>query len=134
MKHKQTLRPHRARGVDFETAREIALALPGVVASMGARGMSLKVRGKMLACRAIHPSAEEGSLMVRIDAGRRAKLMAADPEVYYVTPHYAPYASVLVRLPRVTRRALAALLEEAMHFVTSDARPAARASRKGPQD
>lgn len=120
--------------MDFETAREIALGLPGVVASLGARGMSLKVRGKMLACRAIHPSAEEESLMVRIDVARRAKLMAADPEVYYVTPHYAPYASVLVRLSRVSRSALAALLEEAMRFVTSDARLAARASRKGPRD
>jgi len=72
--------------------------------------------------------------MVRIDAARRTKLLAADPEVYYVTSHYAPYDSVLVRLSRVSRSALAALLEEAMRFVTSDARPAARASRKGPRD
>jgi hypothetical protein len=120
--------------VDFETVREIALALPGVVASLGARGMSLKVRGKMLACRAIHPSAEDGSLMVRIDAARRAKLLAAHPQVYYVTPHYAPHASVLIRLSRISRGALAAVLEEAMRFVTSDARPVARASRKGPRD
>jgi hypothetical protein len=120
--------------IDFETVREIALALPGVVASMGARGMSLKVRGKMLACRAIHPSAEDGSLMVRIDSARRAKLLAGDSEVYYVTAHYAPYSSVLVRLSRISRGALTALLEEAMRFVTSDARPTARASRKGPRD
>lgn len=123
-----------AKSVDFETVREIALALPGVVASMGARGMSLKLRGKMLACRAIHPSAEEGSLMVRIDSSRREKLIAAHPEVYYVTPHYAPYSSVLVRLSRISRAALAALLEEAARFITSDGRPAARASRKGPRD
>src|SRR6185312_2853982 len=130
MKHKQSPGPHGARGMDFETAREIALALPGVVASLGARGMSLKVRGKMLACRAIHPSAEEGSLMVRIDAARRAKLLAADPEVYYLTPHYAPHASVLIRVSRIGRDALAELLEEAMRFVTRGARPTGRASRK----
>jgi len=72
--------------------------------------------------------------MVRIDGARRAKLLAADPTVYYLTPHYAPHASVLVRVSRISRAALAALLEEAMGFVTSDARPAARASRKGPRD
>ncbi len=123
-----------AKHVDFETVREIALALPGVVASLGARGMSLKVRGKILACRAIHPSAEEGSLMVRIDSARRAKLLAANPQVYYLTAHYAPYSSVLVRLSRISHAALTALLEEARGFVTSDVRPAARASRKGPRD
>ncbi len=122
------------RQVDFGTVREIASALPGVVVSLGARGMSLKVRGKMLACRAIHPSAEEGSLMVRIDAARRAKLLAADPEVYYLTPHYAPHASVLIRVSRIGRDALAELLEEAMRFVTRGARPTGRASRKAPRD
>ncbi|HXR91242.1 MAG TPA: hypothetical protein VN750_13295 [Steroidobacteraceae bacterium] len=122
------------RQVDFGTVREIASALPGVVVSLGARGMSLKVRGKMLACRAIHPSAEEGSLVVRIDAARRAKLLAADPEVYYLTPHYAPHASVLIRVSRIGRDALAELLEEAMRFVTRGARPTGRASRKAPRD
>jgi len=122
------------RQVDFGTVREIASALPGVVVSLGARGVSLKVRGKMLACRAIHPSAEEGSLVVRIDAARRAKLLAADPEVYYLTPHYAPHASVLIRVSRIGRDALAELLEEAMRFVTRGARPTGRASRKAPRD
>jgi len=122
------------RQVDFGTVREIASTLPGVVVSLGARGVSLKVRGKMLACRAIHPSAEEGSLVVRIDAARRAKLLAADPEVYYLTPHYAPHASVLIRVSRIGRDALAELLEEAMRFVTRGARPTGRASRKAPRD
>ncbi len=119
--------------VTFETVREIALALPGVAGSMGARGVSFKVRGKMLACRAIHPSAEEGSLMLRIDPASRAKLLAADPEAYYLTPHYAPYSSVLIRLSRITRAALAKRLDEAWRFVTSDVPPDARASRKGPR-
>ncbi len=119
--------------VTFETVREIALALPGVVGSMGARGVSFKARGKMLACRAIHPSAEEGSLMVRIDPASRAKLLAADPDAYYLTPHYAPYPCVLIRLSRVGRAGLAERLDEALRFVTSDVRPSARASRKGPR-
>jgi hypothetical protein len=118
--------------VNFETVREIASALPGVVASMGARGMAFKVRGKMIACKAIHRSAEEGSLVVRIASARRAELLAADPEAYYLTAHYEPYAAVLVRLERIGRSALRRLLEESRLFVSGEPR-AARASSKGPR-
>jgi hypothetical protein len=118
--------------VNFETVREIALALPGVVASMGARGMAFKVRGKMIACKAIHRSAEEGSLVVRIDPARRAELLAADPDAYYVTAHYEPHSAVLVRLGSVSRDALGGLLGEACLFVSGEPR-AARASSKGPR-
>lgn len=119
--------------VTFETVREIALALPGVIGSMSSRGVSFKVGGKILACRAIHASAEEGSLMLRIDTARRAKLLAADPDTYYLTPHYAPYSSVLIRLSRISRASLAERLDEAWRFTTSAAPPSARASRKGPR-
>ena len=118
--------------INFETVREIALALPGVVASMGARGMAFKVRGKMIACKAIHRSAEQGSLVVRIDPARRAELLATDPETYYVTAHYEPYAAVLVRLDRVSRAAVTRLLGESRLFVSGEPR-AARASSKGPR-
>ncbi len=110
-----------SKPVTFETVRELALALPGVAASMGARGMAFRVRGRMLACKAIHRSAEEGSLVVRLDPARRAKLIAADPEVYYLTPHYEPYPTVLVRLSRIKRETLAELLQEASRFVSSEA-------------
>ena len=118
--------------VNFATVREIALALPGVVASMGAWGISFRVRGKMIACKAIHRSAEKGSLVVVIEPERRAQLIAADPKAYYVTPHYEPYRSVLVRLERVSRAALARLLEESRLLVSGEPR-AARASSKGPR-
>jgi len=118
--------------VNFETVREIALTLPGVVASMGARGVAFKLRGKMIACKAIHASAEEGSLVVRIDPARRAKLLRADPDAFYLTPHYEPYAAVLVRLHRVGRDTLAKLLEESRLFVSGEPR-AARASPRGPR-
>jgi hypothetical protein len=111
----------RSKPVTFETARELALALPGVVASMGARGMAFRVRGKMFACKAIHRSAEEGSLVVRFDPALRAKLIASDPNVYYLTPHYEPHPTVLVRLSRIRREALDQLLQEASRFVTSEA-------------
>jgi hypothetical protein len=118
--------------VDFDTVRQIALGLPGVTESMGALGRSYRVGGKMLACKAIHRSAEEGSLVVRVDLGRRKKLLASAPDVYYVTPHYQAYPSVLVRLAKIDREALAQLLSASREFVMGPGvRRVSRASRKG---
>jgi hypothetical protein len=57
--------------------------------------------------------------VVRVDFDDRAKLLAADPDVYYVTDHYLNYTSVLVRLSRVTLDVLRDLLGVAHKFVTA---------------
>ena len=67
---------------------------------------ALKVHGKLLACVPVNPSAEPGSLVVRVDFNDRAELLASEPEVYYVTDHYVGYDAVLVRLSRVNRDVL----------------------------
>ncbi|MBZ5579829.1 MAG: MmcQ/YjbR family DNA-binding protein [Acidobacteriia bacterium] len=110
--------------VTFDTVRKIGLALPGVEASTAYGAIALKVQGKLLACVAVNRSAEPGSLMVRVDFQDRAELLAADPDVYYVTDHYAPYNAVLVRLSRVTPEVLRDLLGMAHKFVTRKAAPA----------
>jgi hypothetical protein len=110
-----------AAGVDPETVRELALALPGVVGSLTQRGISFKAKGKLLACKAIHRSAEPDTLLVRVPPEDRDRLIGAQPDRYYVTPHYLMYESVLVRLARVDRAGFAALLELAWKFVTSPA-------------
>jgi hypothetical protein len=114
--------------LDFDTDRELALELPDVEDATGARGPAFKARGKLLACAAIHSSADEGSLAVRFDPGLRASLLAAEPDVYYVTPHYEPYPMLLVRLARIRRDALRKLLGTAWVFVT--AKPARGGARK----
>src|SRR6266849_2897966 len=81
--------------------------------------ISLKVRGKLLACIPIHKSAEPGSVAVRIDFDRRAELMAAAPDVYYLTDHYVNYPVVLVRLSKIHTGALRDLLGMAWRFVTA---------------
>jgi hypothetical protein len=70
--------------------------------------------------------------VVRIDFDNRAELLAADPDVYYVTDHYLNYTSVLVRLSRITPDVLRDLLGMAHKFVTADAarRPPSRYRRK----
>jgi hypothetical protein len=96
--------------IDFDVVREIALALPGVEESTTSRGTSLKVAGRLLACPAIHGSAEPSSLMVRVSAAERERLLATEPRTYYLTEHYVGYPAILVRLSRVSRDSLRDLL------------------------
>jgi hypothetical protein len=106
--------------VTFETVREIGLALPDVEDSTMYGKLALRVRGKLLACLAIHKSAEPGSLVVRIDFDQRAGLLEEAPETYYVTEHYRNYPAVLVRLSRIQADQLRDLLGASWRFVTSE--------------
>jgi len=110
--------PHQA--VDFAVVLSIGAALPDVKDASGSRGPALKIKSRLLACKAIHKSAEPDSLMVRINRERREELLAQDPEVYYLTDHYAPYPAILVRLPRITRTALKKLLTECWQLARNE--------------
>ena len=115
--------------IDFNTVRKIALSLPDVEESTIYRSPALKVRGKLLACIPIHRSAETDSVAVRIDFDRRAELMAAAPDVYYLTDHYVNYPVVLVRLSRIHADALRDLLSMAWRFVTTKTHSSKRTIR-----
>jgi hypothetical protein len=108
---------------NFDTVRNIGHELPGVEESTAYGLPALKVHGKLLACVPANRSAEPASLVVRVDFDDRAELLAADPDVYYVTEHYAGYSAVLVRLSRVTPDTLRDLLGMAYKFVTRKAAP-----------
>jgi hypothetical protein len=54
---------------------------------------------------------------------RSSELLAAAPDVYYVTDHYLDYSAVLVRLSRVNPDVLRDLLGMAYKFVTANAVP-----------
>ena len=103
----------------FDSVRTIGLGLPDVEEGTTYGSPSLKIRGKLLTCLAVHKSAEPDSLAVRIDFDQRDALLAADPEVYYLTYHYAGYPVVLVRLSRIHPNALRDLLGMAWRFVTT---------------
>ena len=116
--------------IDFDTVRNIGLALPGVEESTAYGLPALKVHGKLLACVPANRSAEPGSLVLRVDFDDRAELLAAHPDVYYVTDHYAGYNAVLVRLSRVNSNVLQDLLGMAHKFVTRNAAPRSPARKK----
>lgn len=114
--------------INFDTVRKIGLTFAGVEESTAYGSPALKLRGKLLACIPVHRSAEPGSLVVCVDRADRAELLAAAPEVYYVTDHYMDYDSVLVRLSRITPDVLKDLLGMAYKFATAKTKktPAAR--------
>jgi hypothetical protein len=114
--------------VEFDTVLALAALLPGVKVSTSARGIALRLKGRLVACTAIHPSAEPNSLMVCIDFRTREALLAQQADTYYLTPHYRSYAAVLVRLAKIRRQELRNLLEQAAQFV--GAQKAKRNSRR----
>ncbi|HEY2382457.1 MAG TPA: MmcQ/YjbR family DNA-binding protein [Terriglobia bacterium] len=106
------------RTVNFDTVRDIGLTLPGVEESTAYGSRALKVHGKLMAGMAVNRSAEPNSLVVRVDNDDRDELLAAAPDIYYLTDHYELYNAVLVRLSRVTPAVLRDLLGMAHKFIS----------------
>ena len=112
----KTTRTHNGK-VDFDTVLELGALLPGIKASSSKLGIALKLKGQLVACTAINPSAEPNSLMVCIEFPSRDALIEKQPDTYYMTSHYRGYATVLVRLAKISRSELRNLLEQAAQFV-----------------
>ena len=116
--------------LDFDTVRKLGLALPDVVDGTAYGAPALKLGGKLLVCIPTNKSAEPGSVVVRIDLEHRAELLRQHPDIYYITDHYAPHPSVLVRLSKTTPRDLTELLRDACRFVMSSAPMTAITTRR----
>jgi hypothetical protein len=116
--------------INFDTVRKLGLALPGVEEGTAYGLPALKVHGKLLVCVPANRSVEPASLVVRVDFDERAELLAADPDVYYVTEHYVGYSAVLVRLSRVNPDVLRDLLSMAYKFVTRKTAPHSSARKR----
>ena len=108
-----------AKKTGFSVVLEAARALPDLEQSTSWGAASLKVGGKLLACQAIHKSAEPNSIVVKIPMDERDELIAAEPDVYYLTEHYVNYPSVLVRLSKINRDALRDLLGMAYRYANA---------------
>jgi hypothetical protein len=115
--------------ITFETATEIAPRLPDVERTIAWGSPALKVRGNLMAVVPTHKSAEADSLAVCIPFEQRDELIAAEPEVYYVKPHYENYAVVLVRLTRIHVDALRDLLLMAWKAASAK-RPARKRAKR----
>jgi hypothetical protein len=115
----------------FDTVKKLGLALPDVVEGTAYGSPALKLGGKLVACIPTNKSAEANSIVVHIDPELRAELLRQHADVYYITDHYAPHATVLVRLSKITPTDLTALLRDACRFVMAPRRPKAAARHSG---
>lgn len=93
--------------VTYEQVRDFALTLPGVEESISYGTPALKVRGRLLT-----RLREEGILVVRVGVGNQEALITMEPDVYFITPHYAGSGAVLVRLDTLEDAAMRALIAE----------------------
>lgn len=116
--------------MSFDVVRELARTLPDIEETTGHGAPALKARGKLMVCPAIHKSAEPHSLVVKVSFDQRTKLIAADPNVYYLTDHYMNYPSVLVRMSEIDRDSLRRLLENAWEFVCNESKVKKQKARK----
>ena len=112
--------------LDFDALCSVAMKLPGVEAGTIRGAPSLKARGKLLCCPALHKSAEPNSVVVRIGTEERAQLISARPDAYYLTEHYASYPMVLVRLSQLDRKSVLELLEKSWQFANTNTDKAPR--------
>lgn len=96
---------------DWETVREIAGALPGVGESTTYGQPAYKVSGKLFAW--ISPDRHaDGALAVRVDLDEKPLAIAAEPDVFFQTAHYAGHPILLIRLERASRAQLEERIED----------------------
>ena len=98
--------------IDFNIVKKIGLSLRGVEESTAYGSPALKLHGKILAGIPSNRSAEPGSIGICVDFDDRTELLAANPDVYYVTDHYVDSNFVLVRLSLIGPDVLRDLLDE----------------------
>ena len=100
-------------GVSFDHVCRLAAELPGIERGMAYGTPALRVRGKFL----LRLKEDGESVAIRVPMETREMLLAADPEVFYITDHYRGYAAILFRLAAIRRGQLTDLLELAWRFV-----------------
>ena len=101
----------------FARVRKLGLQLDGVQEGTSYGSPALEVRDQAFVSIATNKSAEPNSLVARLSFIERDLRLRAEPEIYYLEPHYEGYPCVLVRANLMTDDALAELLETSWQFV-----------------
>ena len=69
-------------------------------------------------------------MCVCIEFPAREALLEKQPDTYYMTSHYRGYATVLVRLAKISHSELRNLLEQAAQFVGAQTKKAPKKTAK----
>jgi hypothetical protein len=99
--------------------RAIAMKLPEVEEGTTYGFPAFKVRGKVFAWFPKKKEVEDGSLGVRMSILEREHRIKAQPAIFYVTPHYKDYPSVLARVGQMSQIQLRELLESGHEFMSA---------------
>jgi len=105
--------------IGMDSVFEVGLKLPDVKESPYYGARALKLHGQMLACTPVNKSAEANSIVVAMSIERRAALLKKSPMIYYITDHYAPHPTMLIRLSKISRAELERTLRMAWEFAAS---------------
>jgi hypothetical protein len=123
--------PTPSSAAAFARVETAGLALPnveGVTRYDGAR--ILKAGGCFMAGLARHPSAEPGTLVVRIGLEERGLLIEDAPDTYYITEYYGRYPLVLARLASLDASALRDLLRTSWQLTMAQSGNGRRGQRR----
>jgi len=132
--------PHRKRTPSaprtakdyFERVRRLGLNLPDVEEATSWGAPALKVRGKMFACVPTNKQAEPESVAFRLSFIERDLRLEAEPDHYYLKPHYVNYPCVLARVRGLSDAALKELLETSWRYVRTSSRGSKASERPTP--
>jgi hypothetical protein len=106
----------------WDDVRRIALALPDAEESTSYRHPAFKVNGRPF----VNASREEGAISTRAPDEEVELLIRGRPDIYFITPHYAGWNAVLVRLDAVDDEELAGRIEDAYAFMKAKKPPRRR--------
>ena len=95
---------------DWDTVRDLALALPEVEASSSGR-IAFTVHGKGFAWEA--RERDGGGLAVRVEREEKELILESDPDVYFTSPHYTGFPAVQIDVDAIERNELWGRLEDA---------------------
>jgi hypothetical protein len=80
--------PRRSTSTAFDIVRELGLAFPRAKGTRYYKLPALEVDGEVFAVQTSHRSADPNSISVATEFERRKKLIADNPLVFYLKPHY----------------------------------------------
>jgi hypothetical protein len=86
----------------------IAKTFPGVEEGSSYGTPGLKVRGKFLTRLRLE---DDSLVFTEVGFDERELLLEADPQTFHLTPHYAPYPTILARLSCLDEETVRRFLE-----------------------
>ena len=126
--------------MESDGLRRLALALEGAEASPPGEQLAYSVGGRGFAwsyLRRLAPkqkrTPDPNAIAVACPLERKAMLIEAAPDIYFDDDHYRGYPAVLVRLPAISERELAALLESAWRLQRAKPPPRKRPKNAKPK-